>query len=141
MTALKASRTAQYPLLAEFTFSFDDTAVDSVNGNTKSFGTGIVFDAIPLPPGATVIGGEVAVETAFAGGVATLGVGDSLNATRYGAAVNLATAGRTALTLTGFRGAGENVRLTVTAAAATAGTVTVRVMYTVKNRSNEVQIA
>lgn len=147
MPLLRATRTAQYPLMAEFTFNFDDTAVDSVAGTTKTFGStfgqNLVLDAIPLPPNANVIGGELVVETAFAGPtVATLSVGDSASATRYASTVDLKTAARTALTLTGFRGAGENIRLTmnVTVANATAGKATVRVLYTVQGRSQEVQV-
>ena len=134
--------------MAEFTFNFDDTAVDTVAGTTKTFGStfgqSLVLDAIPLPPNATVIGGEIIVETAYATSTAaTLSVGDSVSATRYASAVDIKTAARTALTLTGFRGAGENVRLAVnaTVANATAGKVTVRVLYTVQNRTSEVQVA
>lgn len=148
MALLKASRTAQWPLLQEFTFNFDDTAVDSVAGTTKTFGStfgqSLVFEAMPLPPNAVVIGGEVVVETAYAGSTAaTLSVGDSGSATRYANAVDLKTAARTALTLTGFRGAGENLRLAVntTVANATAGKATVRVLYVIQNRTNEVQVA
>jgi len=148
MAVLKASRTAQYPLMAEFTFNFDDTAVDTVAGTSKTFGStfgqSLVFDAIPLPPNANVIGGEIVVETAYATSTAaTISVGDSASATRYANAVDLKTAARTALTLTGFRGAGENIRLAVnaTVANATAGKATVRVLYTVQGRSNETQIA
>jgi len=148
MAVLKASRTAQYPLMAEFTFNFDDTAVDTVAGTSKTFGStfgqSLVFDAIPLPPNANVIGGEIVVETAYATSTAaTISVGDSASATRYANAVDLKTAARTALTLTGFRGAGENIRLAVnaTVANATAGKATVRVLYTVQGRSNETQVA
>jgi len=148
MALLKASRTAQWPLLQEFTFNFDDTAVDSVAGTTKTFGStfgqSLVFEAMPLPPNAVVIGGEVVVETAYAGSTAaTLSVGDSGSATRYANAVDLKTAARTALTLTGFRGAGENLRLAVntTVANAAAGKATVRVLYVIQNRTNEVQVA
>jgi hypothetical protein len=148
MSLLKAARTAQYPLMAEFTFNFDDTAVDTVAGTTKTFGStfgqSMVFDALGLPPNANVIGGELVVETAWATSTAaTISVGDSGSATRYASAVDLKTAARTALTLTGFRGAGENIRLAVnaTVANATAGKATVRVLYTVQNRSSEVQVA
>lgn len=148
MAVLKASRTAQWPLMAEFTFNFDDTAVDTVAGTSKTFGStfgqSLVFDAIPLPPNANVIGGEIVVETAYATSTAaTISVGDSVSATRYANAVDLKTAARTALTLTGFRGAGENIRLAVnaTVANATAGKATVRVLYTVQGRSNETQAA
>lgn len=148
MARLKATRQAQYPLVAEFTFNFDDTAIDTVSGTEKTFGSvfgqSLVFEALPLPPNANVIGGEIVVETAWATSTAaTLSVGDSGSATRYANAVDLKTAARTALTLTGFRGAGENIRLAVnaTVANATAGKATVRVMYTVQNRGNETQIA
>lgn len=144
MALLKATRNAQWPLMAEFTFNFDDTMVD-INGVTKdfkTFGGNPVVDAINLPANATVIGGELIVETAYAGTtVATVSIGDSASATRYGSTVNLMSAARTALTLTGFRGAGENLRLTfnLTVANATAGKATVRVLYTIQGRSNEVQ--
>lgn len=148
MAQLKASRSAQYPLQQEFTFNFDDTAIDTVAGTSKTFGStfgqSLVFDALPLPPGATVVGGEIVVETAGVGPTAyTLSVGDSGSATRYANAVSLLSAARTALTLTGYRGTGENIRLSVngTVANATAGKVTVRVMYTIQGRSNEVQVA
>lgn len=144
MALLKATRNAQWPLMAEFTFNFDDTMVD-VNGVTKdfkTFGGNPVVEAINLPANANVIGGELIVETAYAGTtVATVSIGDSASATRYGSAINLMSAARTALTLTGFRGAGENLRLTfnLTVANATAGKATVRVLYTIQGRSNEVQ--
>lgn len=148
MARLQASRTAQYPLLAEFTFNFNDTAIDTVAGTEKTFGStfgqSLVFEAIPLPGNATVVGGEIIVETAYATSTAaTLSVGDSASATRYANAVDLKTAARTALTLTGFRGAGENIRLAVNSAVAgaTAGKVTVRVLYTVQGRAQETQIA
>ena len=50
-------------------------------------------------------------------------------------------AGRTALVPTGYVGLGEQIRLTVTptVGAATAGKVTVRVEYIVRNRVNETQ--
>jgi hypothetical protein len=148
MAKLKATRIAQYPLVAEFTFNFDDTAVDSVAGTEKTFGStfgqSLVFDAVNLPPNANVIGGEIVVETAWATSTAaTLSAGDSVSANRYANAVDLKSAARTALTLTGFRGAGENIRLAVntTVANATAGKATLRVMYTVQNRANETQPA
>lgn len=147
MARLKATRQAQYPLVAEFTFNFDDTAIDSVSGTEKTFGStfgqSLVFEAIPLPPNANVIGGEIIVETAYATSTAaTLSVGDSASANRYANAVDLKTAARTALTITGFRGAGENIRVAVntTVANATAGKVTLRVMYTIQGRGNEAQI-
>ena len=71
MAVLKASRTAQFPLVAEFVFNFNDTAVDSVSGTSKTFGSvftdAIVFDCIPMPVGAVITGGELIVVTAGVG--------------------------------------------------------------------------
>ena len=115
-----------------------------INGVSKSFGStytdAIVASVINLPEGAVVVGGEVAVETAGVGPTAyTVSLGDSSSATRYASAVDLKTAARTALTLTGYRTT-ENLRLTIasTVANASAGKATVRVMYTIPNRANEV---
>lgn len=147
MALLKSTRTVQYPLTAEFTFNFNDTIVDTV-GVTQDFGsaslkTNANLMVIPLPPSAVVTGGEVVVETAYAGPTAaTVSVGDSGSATRYGSAISLLAAARTALTLTGYRGNGENIQLQLntTVANATAGKVSVRVNYIVTGRSQEVVI-
>lgn len=143
MAKLIASRGAQYPLVAEFTFNFDDTMVD-INGALKDFKTvgSTVVDAINLPTGAIVIGGEVVTETAVGGSTAyNVSVGDSGNATRYLSATDRVAAGRTPLVPTGYVGNGEQIRVTVapTVADATAGKVTVRVQYIVRNRVNETQ--
>jgi len=142
MAKLIAQRAAQYPLTAEFTFEFDDTMVD-IAGVTKDFLTvgSTVVDAINLPPKAIVVGGEVVTETAITGSTAyNISVGDSGSATRYLGATDRVAAGRTALVPTGFVGGGENLRVTVnpTVAVATAGKVTVRVQYVMRDRQNEV---
>lgn len=145
MALLKSARSAQYPLEAEFVFTFADQMVD-INGVLRNFAdiqAASIYELIPLPPAATLIGGEVIVDIPFVGGTATtLSVGDSVNGARYGSAISLLAAGRTPLTLTGFIGNGENIRTTFadTVAASTAGKVTVRVVYTVLNRSQEVVI-
>ena len=143
MALLKANRSAQYPLVQEFTFNFDDTMVNT-SGVSDGFATvaSHVFDVMNLPVNAVVIGGDVVTETAPTGPTAyNISVGDSGSATRYLGATDRVTAGRTALVPTGFVGGGENIRITVapTVAPATAGKVTVRVMYTIRNRANEVQ--
>lgn len=143
MAKLIATRGAQYPLVSEFTFNFDDTMVD-INGALKDFKTvgSTVVDAINLPTGAIVIGGEVVTETAVGGSTAyNVSVGDSGNATRYLSATDRVAAGRTPLVPTGYVGNGEQIRVTVapTGATATAGKVTVRVQYIVRNRVNETQ--
>lgn len=143
MAKLIATRGSQYPLVAEFTFSFDDTMVDT-DGVTKDFKTvgTTVVDAINLPAGAIVIGGEVVTETAVTGSTAyNVSVGDSETAARYLTATDRVAAGRTPLVPTGYVGNGEQIRVTVapTVAAATAGKVTVRVQYVIRNRVNETQ--
>ena len=71
-----ASRGAQYPLLAEFTFNFDDTIV-ATDGVEKPFSGAVAAEIVNLPDGAVVIGGEVAVETAVTGSTTfTLSLGD-----------------------------------------------------------------
>lgn len=146
MSALKASRTAQWPLVAEFTWNFNDTAIDTVSVTSKTFGSThtdtLVFDCINLPANAIVIGGDVTTETAATGSTAyNVSVGDSGSTTRYLGATDKTTAARTALVPTGYVGTGENIRITVaaTVADATAGKFTLRVEYVIRNRSNEVQ--
>lgn len=163
MSSLKANGSAQYPLVAEFTFNWNNWVVDSADGAKKTLGSSvanstdpnetaltgpvantITFDALPMPVGAVITGGEVIVETAYAGStVATVSVGKSGSLTTLANAVDLKTAARTALTITSplFCNSGENIRLTIayTVANATAGKARVRVQYTIDNRAQEVQ--
>lgn len=142
MALLRKTRGAQWPLLAEFTFLVTDTFV-MTDGVTKAFSVAApVADVVPLPPNAVVVGGDMTVETVSNdSSTATIAVGDSVTANRYLAATNIKAAARTALTLTGFRGAGEDIRITLANAGAdaTAGKVTLRVLYIVQNKHNEVQ--
>jgi hypothetical protein len=129
-------------LVAEFVASWDDTMVD-INGAVKDFKTAgsSIFEIIPLPPGAIVQGGEVVVETAWAGSTtAPITLGDSVNATRYLGSTSLAAAARTVLVPTGYVSQGENIRMAFapTGALATAGKVSVKVSYVIRNRANEV---
>ena len=158
-----ATRNAQYPLVAEFVFNHNEWVVDSVDGVKKTFGstvanstdplepgltaaTGLVFDCINMPPYAVIIGGEVIVETAYAGigAGATLNLGISGSTSALVSALDLdaaAAGSRTALTLTAplLCNAGQNIRLTTAGltATATAGKVRVRVQYTIDGRGNE----
>ena len=161
-----ASRTAQYPLVAEFTFDFNDWVIDSVDLTKKTLGstvaaakdpaeaglTGpvantITFDCIPLPIGAVVSGGELIVETAYAGCTAatiTLGVAGALTTLLGSTSIMAAANTRTPLLLTSAlqsAAAGNNVRATIayTVANATAGKARVRLEYTIDGRQNEVQ--
>ena len=145
MPVLKAARQTQYPLVAEFTFNVLDTMINTA-GNSDGFATvaSHIFDVIPLPPYAIVIGGEIVTETAVTGSTAyNVTVGDSAVANRYLGTTDKTTAARTALVPTGFVGAGENIRLTVTptVSTSTAGVITLRVQYIVRGRGNEVCIA
>jgi hypothetical protein len=137
-----ATRSAQWPLLAEFYWNYNDTVVD-INGATKDlsvFGTAIVFDAINLPPGAIVQGGELVTETAGTGSTAfTMSVGDSGSIVRYLGATDKVAAARTALVPTGYVGTGENIRLSITptVATATAGKWSLKVWYAMRDKANE----
>ena len=139
-----ATRGGQYPITAEFTFNVANDTMKNVSGADDNFNVvgSHVFDAIFLPTNAVVVGGEVVTETAVSGSAAyNISVGDSGSATRYLGVTNKVAAGRTALVPTGFVGGGEQVRVTVapTVANATAGKITVRVSYIIRNRVNEVQ--
>jgi hypothetical protein len=73
-----------------------------------------------LPSNAVVIGGEIVVETAWASAgtnVAIIGDGGSTN--RYLPSTTIKTAGRTALTLTGYKySTADTVDITITNSAA-----------------------
>ena len=158
-----ASRTAQFPLVQEFAFDFNDWVIDSADGTKKTLGstvalskdpaeaalTGpvantITFDCIPLPVGAVLVGGELIVETAYAGSTAatiTLGIAGAL--TTVLGSTSIMSAARTALLLTSSlqsAAAGANIRATIayTVANATAGKVRVRLMYTIDGRAAEI---
>ncbi len=151
-----ASRSAQYPLIAEFAIAHNEyvqdsadqvkktfgaavantgtaTAVDPVTGAVEpglTSGTGFTFDCIPMPVGAVIIGGEVIIEQAFVGigaGPATMNVGIAGSLTALASGVDL----------------DENIRMTVAgmAATATAGKVRIRVQYTIDGRTSEVQVS
>lgn len=164
---LQASRSAQYPLEASFDFSWNNWVVDSADGSKKTLGSTpalstdpnepalngpaantIVFDAIPLPSGAVIIGGDVIVDTAYVGPTAatiSLGIAGSTTALANAVSLLAAAGTRTALTLTSelLAQGGQNLRATLayTVANATAGKGRVRVQYVIDGRSNEVQVA
>lgn len=143
MSVLKMTRGAQWPLIAEFTLNFDDTMAD-INGASKDFGLTNVaetaFDIINLPYGAVVVGGDVVAETVFDTASWSVKIGDSTTADRYLGATDRKAVGRTALVPTGYVSDGGSIRLTLTNAdVCTTGKATIRVMYTIRNRTNEVQ--
>jgi hypothetical protein len=141
MAVLKASRTAQTVLSAEFSWAVGDTMLNT-SGASDGFASAAAhaFDVINLPPGAVIVGGELVVGTAFNGSTYALIVGDSAAADRYLATADRKAAARTALVPTGYVSQGEAVRLTVTpTGTTTAGAGVVRVEYVVRGRANEVQ--
>ena len=164
MAKLLASRSAQWPLVQEFTFNVA-TAVDDkmatvvgnvIGGASPHFqapiqsiggfyaGVAQIYEIAPLPVGAVLIAGEVVVSTAVAGPTASsITIGDSANATRYLGTTSLLAAGRTALVPTGYVGNGENIRMTITntVAVATAGKVSVRLTYIMNGRVNEIIVS
>jgi len=148
MSRLIPVRTAQIPLIQEFTFNFDDT-MENTSGVRYTFGSAIVdgatallaaqlFDVMTLPVNAVVVGGEWATETAFDAATYTIIVGDSVSANRYLASADLKAVGRTALLMTGYVSDGLPVRVSIAAAdVCTTGKATLRVMYTIRDRASE----
>lgn len=141
MAKLKATRQAQYVLEAEFSFNFDDTLTNTAGAAVDGGKTNLAattVEVIDLPYGATVVGGSVVTDVAFDAATFNVTVGDSGVADRYLASTDKKGTGVTALVPTGYVGAGENLRLTFTAAdVCTTGKMTVRVLYTVAGRGNE----
>jgi len=137
-----ASRAAQWPLLAEFYANFDDTMVDKTGAvrDFKTPGGPFTFVVIPIPPGAIIEGGEVTNEGAFTGATGfTVGLGDSGSANRYLAGTDVKAVGRTPIIPTGYVSQGENIEMVLTiAGTATAGKVSVRIWYVIRDRANEV---
>lgn len=103
--------------------------------------TATAYAALDLPINAIVIGGDLVITTAWDTGTsATLDIGDAVDDDRYTAsAVDLKTAGRTALTLTGFTHSSANNGIKALTAlagtAATAGAARLTVQYVVKGRA------
>lgn len=145
MALLTASRTAQTPLVARFSFNFDDTMVNDA-GATVDFGASDLAErtvvVIPLPPGARVTGGSFTRHVAFDTAGYDVTVGDTTDEDRYLTTGDLKALGTTALVPTGYVGVGENIVLNITSDdVCTTGSATLLVEYVVDGRANEVQIA
>lgn len=139
---LKATRTAQTPLVAVFEWNFNDTMVDT-SGASKNFGSSdlaITVDAVNLPVNSRVIGGELVVLTAFDTAGYDITVGDATTANRYLTSTDVKSTGRTALVPTGYvNAAGENLRLTIASDdACTTGKARLTVEYIIEGRVSEV---
>ena len=96
--------------------------------------------AIDLPGNAVLAGGDVTVLTPWnSATTATLKLGDATDDDRYtSAAIDLKTAGRTALTLTGYKhttAQALKALIAQTGAAATAGAARITISYYVEGRA------
>jgi hypothetical protein len=146
MSLLTASRTAQSPLVAEFSFGHDDTMVNDA-GVEVDFGltntTETTFVIIPLPPGSTVTGGSLNVTEAFDAATYAVTIGDTADEDEYLGTADRKGVATTPLVPTGLvNTAGLNIVINITCAdVCTTGQAKVVVEYVVENRSCEVQIA
>lgn len=144
MALLRKQVGRQYVLAAEVTVNLGTDSAVNANGTVVPFNAAgsNVFDLIPMPPNATIIGGEVSVDVpSNDAGTATVTVGDSGAAARYLAATSTKTVARVPLVPTGYRGVGEDLLIAIADATGggTQGVITVRVQYTVAGRANEAQ--
>lgn len=143
MATKKATRQGQEVISAVFDFDITDDMVNTSGASTAfKAASGTVYDVIYLPVNAEIVGGDVVVRTVSNdSSTATISVGDSGSATRYLGATNIKAAARTALVPTGYRGTGEQIRITLANAGgdATAGSVSVRIEYVIKDRGTFVQ--
>lgn len=126
---IKKNASRQELIAAHLTVGFADIA---------TYGT--AEDAFDLPGNAVLAGGDVTVLTPWnSATTATLKLGDATDDDRYTASpIDLKTAGRTALTLTGYKHTvAEELKALVaqTGAAATAGRARISILYYVEGRS------
>ncbi len=139
MAEILKTRTAQWPLVAEFSFTVGDT----LRGTAGAFGANgaVAYEIINLPAGAYVNAVDFITTTAFdsAGAVtASLGVTGAL--TKYANAADVKAVGKDSATIDGTNmvSDGKNVILTLTnTGASTAGAATVRLTFTIPGRANE----
>jgi hypothetical protein len=125
---IKQKSGRQEALTAILSIAFDDVT---------AYGT--AENAIELPQNAIVIGGDITVTTAWnSATTATFKLGDATDDDRYtGSAIDLKSAGRTALTLTGYKHTvNESLKALIaqTGTAATAGAARLTLTYVVEGR-------
>jgi hypothetical protein len=143
MAKLLASKERQYPLVADFTFNFDDTMV-TTTGVETDFGKVALaarsYAVINLPYGAVVTGGSLIRTTAFDTAGYDVTVGDAAVADRYLASTDVKGAGITELVPTGYVSDGGNIVISVaTDDVCTTGKATLRVEYIIVGRCQEIQ--
>lgn len=134
--AITKNNGRQWPLSARVEFTFADLNAGAITATT-------VFEALDLPVGAIVTGGQLVVTTAFVGPTAaTASVGDTAAAARYLADTDLKTEARTALVPTGYEntlGLSVDLDVAMSVAVATAGAAYLEVQYIITSRANENQ--
>ncbi len=145
MTLKIKARSAQTVLSAELAFNFDDTMAN-IAGTTVDFGVTTigaanVFEMIPLPRGARVIGGAVTRSVAFDTAAYTVIVGDEDVANRYLASGDLKAVGSSALVPTGYISTGKPLRVSIANTdVCTTGKAVVRVDYVIADRVSEIYL-
>lgn len=127
--AIKKNASRQELIVAHLDIGFADPT---------TYGT--AEEAFDLPGNAILLGGDVVVKTAWnSATTATLKLGDAADDDRYTAsAIDLKTAGRTALTLTGYQhttAQALKALIAQTGAAATAGAARITISYYVEGRA------
>lgn len=131
--AVTKARSVQYPVVYEVEFTYADI-------------TTAVADAIAtVPAGSTVVGGEIIVDTAWDTGTThTLEIGDGDDPNRYSSSsIDLKTAGRTALTLTGYEyTAADDIEIigTESGTVPTQGSARIFIHIVRSGKANEVHI-
>jgi hypothetical protein len=109
---------------------------------SADFATVATQNVVVLPEGAMVIRAFVVVTTPYnSATTATFSVGDAATPARYGAGIDLKTAGIKALTPTGYITPGQGpvtVTFAQTGAAATAGAARVYIEYVVDRKGDEI---
>lgn len=126
--AIKKNSARQELVVAHLTLGFADPTT-----------YGVAENAFDIPANAVITGGDIVVGTAWnSATTATLSLGDSGSATRYASAVDLKTAARTALTVTGLKyTVADFLKALVaqTGTAATAGSARICIHYYVEGRA------
>ena len=122
----------QSPLVAIAKVAYDDLT------------SGSAFEIVKLPYNSIVTGGYINVTTVWNSATSDVAdIGDATDDNRHTSSqVDLAAAGRTALTLTGYTNTGGenlNITWTGTGAAPTTGAATIVVEYIIDGRATEVQ--
>lgn len=139
------ARSAQTVLSAELMFNFDDTMVNvagtEVDFGKTTIGAANVFEMLPLPVGARVIGGSVSRQVAFDTAAYTVIVGDADLADRYVVSADLKAVGSTAFLTPGYVSTGKPIRVSIANTdVCTTGKAVVRVDYVLADRVSEVHI-